>query len=153
MAGSPWHLLRWAAQRRSSAFDWAVHTGRNQGCDERCGETQGNSICPRPRLRYPGGCKRRGAGRSGDCAPFIQTGFADIYLADPKATFASLQCHVLPAFTARGIQFVLRDKPNQNLMVLLFGQGVRSAMQQFKLSREVREASVREFEEVGSPPA
>ena len=84
----------------------------------------------------------------GDFEPFVQTGFADSYLADPKVTFAALQCQVLPAFTARGDQFVLRDKRNPNLMVLLFGRGVRSAMQQFKLSREVREAAVREFEGV-----
>ena len=87
--------------------------------------------------------------RVGDFGPFIQTGFADTYLAEPKATFAALQCQVLPAFTARGDQFVLRDKPTATLMVLLFGQGVRSVMQQFKLSREVREAAVREFEGVG----
>ena len=85
----------------------------------------------------------------GDFAPFIQTGFAEPYLADPKATFAALQCQVLPAFTARGSQFVLRDKPNAKLMVLLFGQGVRSAMQQFKLSREVRESALRELESIG----
>ena len=84
----------------------------------------------------------------GDFEAFSQTGFADTYLADPKVTFAALQCQVLPAFTARADQFVLRDKPNRELMVIFFGRGVRSAMQQFKLSREVHEAVLREFEGV-----
>ena len=81
----------------------------------------------------------------GNFEPFTSSGFADPYLADPKLAFDALQCQVLPAFTARAGQFVLRDKPNVNLMVMLFGGGVRSALQQFKLSREVYEAVRREF--------
>ena len=86
--------------------------------------------------------------KAGDFEPCLQSGFADTYLADLKVTFAALQCQILPAFTARADQFVLRDKANRELMVIFFGHGVRSAMQQFKLSREVHEAVLREFEGV-----
>ena len=80
--------------------------------------------------------------RAGDFDRLNNPEFVQLYLEHPQVAFEGLRCQILPAFTARGAHFSLRDKPTSSLMVLAFGLGVRSAMQQFRLAREFHEAVV-----------
>ena len=80
--------------------------------------------------------------REGDFDRLNNPEFVQLYLEKPQVAFEGLRCLILPAFTARGEQFSLRDKPTSALMVLAFGLGVRSAMQQFRLARQFHDAVV-----------
>ena len=95
--------------------------------------------------------------RAGDAAGFVGTGVYSGLLGprgSPRATFDGLEGCILPAMYQQGGDFAFRDKPRPDLMVVVFGRGIRDVRELYRLSVEVGRSLAAEFQqaEPGAAP-
>lgn len=90
---------------------------------------------------------------AGDPAGVVGTGvYSGLLgpLGSPRETFNSLEGRILPAIFHQGDKFAFMDKPHPDLMVLVFGRGIRDGLELYRLSVGVSRSLASEFQQAKS---